>query len=65
MCVCCVCLHLNLLEVRNQSLFYFLKFLFPTYFRLHWVFVAEHGLFLVGASGGYSLVVVLPGGSQF
>ena len=64
-CVCVVCLHLDLLEVRNQSLFYFLKFLFPTYFRLHWVFVAEHGLFLVGASGDYSLVVVLPGGSQF
>ena len=29
-------------------------FFYLIYFWLHWVFVAAHGLSLVGASGGYS-----------
>ena len=38
----------------TAHLFFFFNFL---NFRLHWVFVAAHGLSLVVASGGYSLAV--------
>ena len=36
--------------------FFYFNYLFILfiYFRLHWVFVAAHGLSLVVASGGYS-----------
>ena len=33
-----------------------LKFIYFVYFWLRWVFVAAHGLSLVAASGGYSLL---------
>ena len=40
---------------KNNLLLLFLFILF-IYFWLHWVFVAAHGLSLVAASGGYSLL---------
>ena len=36
--------------------FFLNLFIFYFYFWLHWVFVAVHGLSLVAASGGYSLL---------
>ena len=33
-------------------------YLFIFYFRLHWVFIAVHGLSLVAVSEGYSLIAV-------
>ena len=47
---------LTFLQVTFLCLSFFLnKFIYLfTYFWLHWVFVAAHGLSLVAASGGYS-----------
>ena len=42
-----------LIPLSISSFFFFLRFNF-IYFWLHWVFVAERGLSLVVASGGYS-----------
>ena len=44
-------------KVEVQLSVIFLKNIF-IYFWLCWVFTAAHGLFLVAASGGYSLVTV-------
>ena len=47
--------HLTKFKMRCDENFYFVNFI---YFWLCWVFVAAHGLSLVVASRGHSLVVV-------
>ena len=41
---------------NGKMLIFFFKFIYLIYFWLHWIFVAECGLSLVAASGGYSLL---------
>ena len=42
----------------GRNVFFFLIIYLLIYFRLCWVFIADRALFLVAASGGYSLDVV-------
>ena len=48
----CICTYLSFLN----SLFSFYLFSFYLFFWLHYIFVVVHGLSLVAASGGYSLL---------
>ena len=38
----------------KYTLFFFIYLFVVCLFRLHWVFIAARGVFLVAASGGYS-----------
>ena len=46
------------MALKNKTLVFFKKYFLKIYFWPHWVFVSMSGLFLVAASGGYSVVVV-------
>ena len=51
-------MRLQSIGFKKQNFGIFKKYFLKIYFWPHWVFVSKSGLFLVVASGGYSVVVV-------